>query len=170
MKQHYNIYTDGSHLDKQNNGRLGVGGVLVLPSSTGGIGKLIDKFSTELIESYMNLYFGTTKCSNPSAELVAVLHSLYNFSKYFTNEDTISIYADYIGVREWMTGKWKIKEPYIARIKSDIDEEIRKLGLVGRIDYNWIKGHQKNTKSIIDPDIYWNNYVDLLAKGKNQDV
>ena len=159
----FDIYTDGSHLDKQHNGRLGVGGVLVDLKGP-GMGTLLDEFSLELTPEYMNMSFGASKCSNPSAELVAVLCALCNFRDAWDYSDTIVLHADFIGVREWMTGKWKIREPYIARIKNDIDEEIRKQGLQGRIEYRWIKGHQKiNT---YDPDIYWNNYVDSLSKGK----
>lgn len=162
MKQ-FDIYTDGSHLDKQNNGRLGIGGVLIDPSGP-GMGSMLNKFSIELTPEYMNLSFGASKCSNPSAELVAVLHALYEFRGSWGPSDTIVIHADYLGVREWMTGKWKVKEPYIARIKSDIEKEIIKQGLQKRIEYKWVKGHQKNNG--VDPDIYWNNYVDSLAKGK----
>lgn len=160
----FDIYTDGSHLDKQNNGRLGVGGVLVDLKGP-GMGTLLNKFSTELTPEYMNLSFGASKCSNPSAELVAVLHALYAFRGSWGPFDTIVLHADYLGVREWMTGKWKIKEPYIVRIKSDIDKEITRQGLQGRIEYRWVKGHQKFNG--YDPDVYWNNYVDSLAKGKD---
>lgn len=163
MNKQFDIYVDGSHLDKQHNGRLGVGGV-VIDLSAPGMGTIIDKFSIELTPEYMNFAFGATKCSNPSAELVSVLQALRQFRNVWDYSDTIVIHADYLGVREWMTGKWKIKEPYIARIKSEIDKEINQQGLRGRIEYKWVKGHQKFNN--YDPDIYWNNYVDLLAKGK----
>lgn len=35
-----NIYTDGSHLDKQNNGRLGCGGVMVKDDNAGKYGTI----------------------------------------------------------------------------------------------------------------------------------
>lgn len=164
MKQ-LDIYTDGSHLDKQNNGRLGIGGVLIDPTGP-SMGTMLNKFSIELTPEYMNLSFGASKCSNPSAELVAVLYSLYEFKNMIGSSDIITVHADYIGVREWMTGKWKIREPYIVRIKNDIDTEIKKQGLQGRINFEWIRGHQK-LGSTPNPDIYWNNYVDSLAKGKD---
>lgn len=165
MKQ-FDIYIDGSHLDKQHNGRLGIGGVLI--SYNGGTtdkGKMLNKFSIELTPEYMKLSFGADKCSNPSAELTALLHALYYFKGSYGPNDKIVVHADYIGVREWMTGTWKIKEPYIARIKADIDQEIIKQGLQGRIEYKWVKGHQKDNTN---PDIYWNNYVDQLAKGNDE--
>lgn len=162
MKQ-FDIYIDGSHLDKQNNGRLGIGGVLIDPTGP-GMGTMLNKFSIELTPEYMNLSFGAQKCSNPSAELVAVLHALYEFRGSWGPNDIVVVHADYLGVREWMTGNWKVKEPYIARIKGDIDKEIIKQGLQRRIEYKWVKGHQKNNG--VDADIYWNNYVDSLAKGK----
>lgn len=163
MSRRLDIYIDGSHLDKLNNGRLGIGGVLV--DLTGpGKGTLLNKYSMELLPEYMKLTFGAEKCSNPSAELTALLHALYSFKKDIKSGDVIVVHADYIGVKEWMTGAWKIKEPYITRIKQDVDEEITKQGLTGRIQYEWVKGHQKDNTN---PDVYWNNQVDLLAKGKN---
>ena len=39
------IYTDGSHLDKLNNGRLGCGGVMVDRTT----GKLLDEFGLRAI-------------------------------------------------------------------------------------------------------------------------
>lgn len=163
MKQ-YDIYIDGSHLDKQHNGRLGVGGVLVDLSAGGTMGKMIHKFAIELTPKYMSLTYGTSQCSNPSAELVALLVALREFKGSYGPNDIIVVHADYIGVREWMTGAWKIKEPYIARIKADIDEEMRKQGLRDRIKFEWVRGHQKEDGS--NPDVYWNNFVDILAKGK----
>ena len=159
----YDIYIDGSHLDKQHNGRLGIGGVIVDLSGP-GMGRIIDEFSQELSPEYMNLMFGAEKCSNPSAELTALLIALGKFKKSFGPNDILVVHADYIGVKSWMEGSWKIKEPYIARIKNDIDDEIKKQGLRGRISYEWVKGHQ--SKSSTSPDAFWNNYVDKLAKGE----
>lgn len=162
MKQ-FDIYIDGSHLDKQHNGRLGIGGVLVDLNDGTKKGKMLNKFSIELTPEYMKFSFGADKCSNPSAELTALLHALYQFKGSYGQNDKIVIHADYLGVKEWMTGNWKIKEPYIARIKADIDKEINKQGLQGRIEYKWVKGHQKDNSN---PDVYWNNFVDSLAKGE----
>ena len=161
----YDIYIDGSHLDKQNNGRLGIGGVFIDQSGP-GMGRLVGEFSMELSPEYMKLTFGADKCSNPSAELTALLIALQKFKGLSGNSDMLVIHADYIGVKSWMEGSWKIKEPYISRIKNDIDDEIRKQGLTGRISYQWVKGHQSASALRTDPDAYWNNYVDLLAKWK----
>lgn len=160
MKQ-YDIYIDGSHLDKQNNGRLGVGGVLV-DLSQSSPGKLLDKFSMELAPEYMLNKFGSSNCSNPSAELTALLKALQEFKDSYDNNSIIVVHADYLGVKEWMTGNWRVKEPYIAKIKAAIDKEINDQGLKGKIQFRWVKGHQKDNSN---PDIYWNNYVDKLAKG-----
>lgn len=159
----FDIYIDGSHLDKQNNGRLGIGGVLVdLNSSFSPMGSLLNKFSVELTPTYMFNHFGAEKCSNPSAELTALLQALIKFKGSYGPNDKIVVHADYIGVKEWMMGNWKIKEPYIQKIKDSIDKEIKNQNLSGRIEYKWIKGHQKDYSN---PDIYWNNIVDKLAKG-----
>ena len=159
------IYIDGSHLDKQHNGRLGIGGVIVDLNVSVGHGKLLKKYNMELIPEYMKITFGSDQCSNPSAELCALLFALYNFEKEIKGCDEVTIHADYIGVKSWMEGTWKIKEPYIARIKRDIDNEIYKQGLRGKIQYAWVRGHQKGE---LNDDAYWNNYVDKLAKGEGQ--
>ncbi len=152
------IYTDGSHLDKQHKGRLGCGGVLVIDN------KLVDTFGIELPPEYMNKNFGCSTCSNPSAELIAVYFALLAFEKHLKGVDEITIHADYIGVGNWMTGSWKIKEPYIKSIKLLVDSEIKRQNLTGKIKYNWVKGHQAGP--LPGTDAYWNNFVDKLAKGK----
>lgn len=152
------IYTDGSHFKgKGGSGRLGIGGVLIKNNS------VVKKFSTEITKQYLKLYYGTDDCSNPTMEMLAVLYALYNFKDEIKRADSVEIKMDYLGVREWMTGKWKINKPYIAKIKNDIDEEIKDQGLKGKISFKWVKSHQKGT----DPDIIFNNLVDVLAKGED---
>ena len=157
------IYTDGSHL-KFSTGRLGIGGVLIDPSQQKPLGKKISEFGIELLPEYMKMSYGSgaENCSNPTAELTAVLVALQNFEQDLKGADIITIHADYLGVKEWMTGAWRVKEPYIARIKFDIDQEISRQGLKGVIQFAWVKGHQNYIAG--DPDIHWNNYVDELAK------
>jgi ribonuclease HI len=67
------IYTDGSQLDKQNNGRLGCGGVMIQS------GKLVDEFSVEIKPEWLRENYGTDKVSNPSAEMLGLLMALRNF-------------------------------------------------------------------------------------------
>ena len=155
----YHIYTDGSHVDKFNNGRLGCGGVLVKD------GKALDTFGVELPASFMKEKFGAEQCSNPSAELVAVYFALNSFEKYLKGADSIVIHADYVGVGNWMNGYWQTKEPYIKAIKETNIKEIQRQKLNGKIKYSWVRGHQTNYKE--GSDAYWNNYVDKLAKGEN---
>ena len=149
------IYTDGSHLDKQNNGRLGCGGVMILS------GKLVDEFSIEIKPEWLRENYGTDKVSNPSAEMLGLLMALRNFE--LPGDSEIIIHADYIGVKSWMENKWQTKEPYLKKMKQDILKEIADQGLKN-IRYEWVKGHQK--ASIFNQDARWNNYVDILAKGQ----
>lgn len=152
------IYTDGSHFKgPRGSGRLGIGGVLVKN------GTVLSKFSTEITKQYLKLYYGTDDCSNPTMEMLAVLYALYNFKDELKNASSVEFKMDYMGVREWMTGKWKINKPYILKIKNDIDEEIKNLGLKGKVSFKWIKSHQRGD----DPDIVFNNMVDILAKGES---
>lgn len=152
------IYIDGSHLDKLRKGRLGCGGALIID------GKLVDTFGIELTPEFMKNKFGNENCSNPSAELVAVYFALVAFEKKLKNANSITIHADYIGVGNWMTGAWKVKEPYIKNIKDLAMSEIKRQNLINKISYSWVKGHQLNPAP--GTDAYWNNFVDKLAKGE----
>ena len=78
MKQ-YDLYTDGSHF-KRGNGRLGIGGVLVDLTQQGPLGRMIGEFGVELNPADLRKDFGpgAETCSNPTAELTAVLVSLSN--------------------------------------------------------------------------------------------
>ena len=159
------IYTDGSHF-KGGSGRLGIGGVAVDLTQQKPLGIKLDQFSVELKPTELKEKFGpgAENCSNPTAELTAVLVSLRYFSDCLKTADIITVHADYIGVREWMMGNWRTKEPYIAKLKEIIEAEIAEQGLTGKVKYAWVKGHQTNTRT--NPDVYWNNYVDSLAKGE----
>lgn len=148
------VYTDGSHLDKQNNGRLGCGGVMV-----DGF-KKIAEFSEELKSDWLIKNYRTDKVSNPTAEMLGVLMALRKFD--FPEGEEIVIKSDYQGVPAWLQGQWRVKEPYLQAIKNDIEYEIRRKGLTGRVSFQWVKAHQKG----VTKEAYWNNYVDLLAKGK----
>lgn len=153
----YEIFTDGSHLDKQNNGRLGIGGVILKE----GDSKILDEFSEELTKDYMLMEYGTVTASNPTAELIAVLRALQKFRPIIKSpNNTVRVYADFRGVSEWMNGNWKTKEPYIKKIKDLILEEIQRQGY--NIEFRWVKGHQ----SVMSREAKWNNYVDKLAKGQ----
>lgn len=161
------VYIDGSHLNKQNpkDSRLGCGGVMV--DRTGpGMGTVIDSFSLQLLPIYMKMSFGADSPSNPSAELVAVLQALIHFKPHLKAYSKIVFHADYIGVREWMMGKWKVKEPYIIRIKDAILQEISRQGLRDKVEFEWVRGHQSSTT----PDAFWNSEADKLARGDKNKV
>ena len=147
------IYTDGSHL-KHTTGRLGIGGVMVKDE------KVISEFSQTVNPEYLKFMYGTSDCSNPTAEMLAVLIALQKFGKDLEKYDKIIFHADYLGVKNWMEGTWKVKASYIQSIKNDITGEINKYNLKGKISFEWVKGHSGQV---------WNEYVDKLAKGEKHD-
>lgn len=148
------IYTDGSHFKGGSaSGRLGCGGVMIVD------GKVVDKFSLEATAEYLLKEYGTNLVSNPTMEMLGALQALRYFKKNFKKGDKIILKADYMGVRDWCTGKWKTKEPYIKLIKDDILKEIKDQKL--DLTFEWVKGHQRGNS----PDVIFNNMVDLLAKG-----
>ena len=156
------IYTDGSHLDKQNGGRLGCGGVMVRDTGN-GFGELLDKFGEELRPEDLKELIGTGEVSNPTAELLGVLLAIERFD--IPRGEKVTVYADYMGVSCWLNGKWRIKEPYIQIIANKIKQVVKKKRLSGNISYEWVKGHQGRQASLISSDAYWNEYTDHLAKG-----
>lgn len=157
----YIVYTDGSDL-KHTSHRMGVGGILIDPLQGGDYGLKIGEFSEELDRAQILRDYGTTDCSNPFAEMVAVYKALQKFSTLFNPGDEIIFREDYNGVMYWLTGKWQAKLPYIKQIRDEI------LGILKRspwkVTFEWVKGHQP--KSIMSPEAYWNGEVDKLAKGK----
>ena len=154
------IYTDGSHL-KHTTGRLGMGGVLVDEN-----GNKIAEFSRELDTNYLKRCFGTADVSNPTCELLANLFALVQFRDYLKGCTKVFMVADYEGVQKFNLKQWKAKLPYIKRIIELTDQEVKKQGLEKKINYRWVKGHQR---SILDKDGMWNSYVDKLAKGQKDD-
>lgn len=156
------IYTDGSHLDKLNNGRLGCGGVMI-DNGGPGFGTKLDEFSQELKPEWLQKYLGTSNVSNPTAEMLGALLALQRFD-IPKDADEIIVYADYEGVKYWNTGVWRAKESYIKKIKDDIASTLNQKALTGKVRFEWVKGHQ--SKSILTSGAYWNNIVDLLAKGQ----
>ena len=154
----YSIYTDGSHL-KRTTGRLGIGGIL-----TNNRYQKIDSFSKELSVNYLKRVYGTSDVSNPTCEMIAVLEAIREFADYLKPGDRAIIKSDYSGVPNFIYGRWKIKAPYILKIKKEIDNELDSRGIRNQVDFEWVKGHQ--SKSVLSPDAYWNNQVDLLAKGQ----
>ena len=136
------IYTDGSHFKGVgSSGRLGIGRIIVKD------GKIINKN-------------GTSDVSNPTCEMLGVLMALSEFKHDIRPQDTVEVLSDYTGVTFWMTNKWKINKPYIAKIKTDIMDEINNQNLKGRISFNWVKGH--STKH--DEDAAYN---DIVKKDKD---
>jgi ribonuclease HI len=138
---------------------MGIGGILLDETAQ----KIIDSFGFELSHEYLQSEYGTSDCSNPTAEMIAVSEALQNWSDHFKSGDEVEIRADYMGVREWNTGGWKINKPYIKKAKEQIADTIKNNGL--RVTWTWVKGHQTGP-SLYGSDKYWNDKVDKLAKGQ----
>ena len=153
----YIIYTDGSDL-KHTSHRMGIGGVLLDASGR----TLIDSFGEELSSDYLTGNYGTTDCSNPTAEMIAAAEALTRWGDRFKEGDEVELKADYMGVREWNTGKWKINKPYIREAKDRIWKAIEDSGIT--VVWSWVKGHQTGP-SLYGSEKYWNDKVDKLAKG-----
>jgi ribonuclease HI len=163
------IYSDGSHL-KRTTGRLGCGGVMV-DVSGGGFGKILDSYSTELTQDKLRADCGSVDVSNPTAEMFGVLECLRNFNIPDT-ADKIIFMADYEGVSKWLPRDpkiktWKIKAAYIQKLYDLIWELIEEKGIADKVEFAWVKGHQSKQMSVLNPDAYYNDLCDSLAKGES---
>lgn len=147
----YEVYTDGSHFKNGGSGRLGVGAVLVDPSRD----VVLNKLSESVDKFYFREHYGTEDFSNPTMEIYAVYRILSEWKDTFKPSDSIVLYADYMGVSSWLTGKWKINKSYIRIIVNDIISLIRKYNI--NIEFKWVKGHYGEK---------YNEMADQLAKGK----
>lgn len=155
MLNSYTIYTDGSDFKKTTR-RLGTGGIIIDNNTK----EIIGQFSEELDRNQIMASYGTSECSNPFAEMMAVKVALMKFASLIEGKALIILKADYIGVKEWNTGHWKTKEPYIKKIKEEIQDIINHSPWT--VDFQWVKGHQ----SLMSDDAKYNNMVDKLAKGE----
>lgn len=164
MGKKLEIYTDGSHFKGENgSGRLGIGGVLIENGSP------VNEFSEEIKKEFLEESYDVPSCSNPTMEMLAVLFALRKFAGELETCESVILRADYEGVINWNTGTWKIKAPYIKKIKEEINKEIERLGLSGKLSFEWVKAHQKKSseEEVENAEkAKWNNYVDKLAKGK----
>lgn len=152
----YIIYTDGSHL-KRTTGRLGIGGVLLDEAED----NVLEKFSEEIETGWLEKNYGTSDVSNPTCEMLATLWALREFGKKFKPGDEVVMKSDYTGCKYFNEGQWRAKLPYIIQLRDETKAEISKLKI--KVSFEWVKGHQ--AKSVKSKDAYWNNFVDLLAKG-----
>ena len=153
----YTIYTDGSDL-KHTTHRMGIGGILVDP----GKDTVLDQFSEELPLKYLKFKYGTSDCSNPTAEMIAVKRALEIWTRKFKPGDHIDMYQDYLGVSEWLQGTWKAKKPYIKTLVTEIHGILRKLQV--HVDWHWVKAHQGSRAT--SKEAAYNEVVDKLAKGE----
>lgn len=150
------IYSDGSDF-KHTTHRLGIGAVLVDPET----GNQVDSLSSQVSEDYLQCFYGTSDCSNPTMEMLAARIALEKFSSKIPSGSKVILKADYMGVSKWIRKEWKINKPYIQKINTEISELIIKK-YSGNVSAEWIPGHQKSGST----DAYWNDVVDKLAKGQ----
>lgn len=153
----YIIYSDGSDF-KHSTGRLGIGGLVIRE----GEREILKSFGKEISRDYMRFQYQTDQCSNPTMEMLAALQCLREFKTLFSAGDIVILKADYEGVSKWNNGEWKIKAPYIQKIREDIIKALKEIPC--KVIFEWVKGHQ--SLRIQDGDAYWNNQVDKLAKGE----
>lgn len=156
------LYTDGSHLDKQHGGRLGEGSVLVEEKKN-----VLAFRGEEITPSFIKEHFGQdAQPSKPTAELLAVLNGLRMARDLILPSDRLTVIADYVGVSKWLNGEWEAKSAEIRKTLEEINDEIKKQNLAGRISFKWIPGHQKED----NPDARYNALTDRLARGEKIQV
>ena len=147
-----NVYTDGSDRD----GRLGIGAFCAYDN------KEYRYASTCKLSKY-NI---TEKCSNPTAEFIAVTEVV----KMFTNRNSkfgypiiqeIHVWTDYNGIPKWISGEFGCNEPHIKKIKSIFDAVLKDLPKTVKLIVKWVKGHA---------GFYGNEQADKCAGGEKGEL
>lgn len=138
------VYTDGSHI--KGGGYIGYGAYCEYKS-------VKYYLSGSINDSILSDYgINDNKISNPTAEFLAFAEVIKILS---TVNIKIVFFIDYIGVANWMSGRWKTKASYIKKIKDITKDRIEKNNLLITIKH--VSGHSGN---------YGNNQADLMAKSK----
>ena len=150
------IYTDGSHFKHSVEGYIGYGAYC---EHLNTIYKMSGKCDNECLKTYQ--IPPDTKISNPTAEFIAFAEVLRHLSRSSSpsndfNGKKLIFIIDYEGVKKWMNGEWKTKQPYIRSIKAYCDRLIAINGFV--IDIQDVDSHSNN---------YGNDMADALAKDRD---
>lgn len=138
------IYTDGSHI--KGGGYIGYGAYCEYKSVKYYLSGNIDD---KILSDYG---ITNTVVSNPTAEFLAFAEVIKIISSINVK---ITFFIDYIGVSNWMSGKWKTKASYIKKIKDVTNDIIKKNNL--SVDVKHVPGHSGN---------YGNDQADLMAKSE----
>ncbi len=142
------IYTDGS--DIKGTGKIGTG--IYIEHN----GKEYKKSNIHNVEDFKNKYNIDTNVSNPTMEIAALVEALTEFKD---RGEHLVIYSDYEGVQKWVSGEWKVKQPYIKDLVDQakaLIAQIEKNG--GSVQLKWVRGHS---------GVKGNEKVDAVAKDRN---
>lgn len=90
--------------------------------------------------------------TNVKMELTALLMFLTRL-KNIDSPIYVNLHHDYIGISEWLEGRWKRNEPSIISLLEEIEDEIKKKNVI--MTFTKVKGHSTNSM---------NNRVDILAQ------
>ena len=122
------IYTDGSYNKKISPSTIAYSVIIVREENN-------DSYIVDVIYG-INTDPEYVKLWNVGAEIWAVLVGLdYIISKY--NPSTIDIYHDYIGLSEWISGRWKVKNKITASYKN----YVKNLMNTHSVTFNHVPGH-----------------------------
>jgi ribonuclease HI len=129
------VYTDGSY--NKENGRAS------------GAFLIVDK--DEIIYDFSFITFDNGR-KNVKGEIEAVLRAINYCKKH--NINSINLYYDYSGIKEWLTGKWRIKDTLVYNfVKQVKDSNIK-------INFCKVKSHSGNR---------FNDVVDALCDDLTQE-
>lgn len=128
----YKLYVDGSYM----NGKCGLGWVLVNPSN-----EVVAKESMKLDSDY--------GMHQVTGELYAVLFGVH--ACMIRDIKEVEIHFDYLGIREWVTGAWKAKNPNTQNYRDLMREILEEM----KVTFVKVKSHSGD---------YFNDMADRLAK------
>lgn len=145
------IFTDGSHRKHDASSNMGYGILFRYNNSEFGLSR--HPLSLEDLNDTFGGHFESV--SNPTMEFAAVAHALQLANQHFPEAKQIHITYDYIGSKNWITGRWKCRKPHIKNIHRFVQKELEILGDTPVI-WTHVKSHTGHRE---------NEMADLLASG-----
>lgn len=123
----YIAYTDGSYLE--DNGRKAYGSASIFKNDNDTLWTVLTAAGDDAnLLSYRNV----------AGEILAVMQLCKHFITEVKDCTKLTIYYDYIGIENWVTGTWQAKKPLTAHYKQYMHEVVMKRL---KIQFKHTKGH-----------------------------
>lgn len=154
------FYTDGSHI--KGTPHMGFGIYCCYHGIKYGAHQTVTE---EWMHDFLSDASGVdlSKLSNPSMEAMAVVALSRHLDKHGAalvkcGIGKITVVHDYNGVSEWITGRWKARQPHIVAIVNEMCRLHERIVRSVPVEFVWTRGHS---------GVAGNTYADMLAKNES---